>query len=197
VRNFYIFVKNYFLKKAFGSYRPFFTFLFRFFASYAGLTLLYRFYLLQFGDALTFEVDGITQSVAHQVQKLLGWIGYQAVLVPHPGQASIKVILEGQYVSRIVEGCNAVSVMILFVSFIIAFSGTFWRTLIFILSGCLIIHLLNVARIALLSAALLHFPQREPLLHGVVFPLFIYGVVFGLWVTWVSSYSKYASKKPQ
>lgn len=197
MRNFYIFVKNYFLKKALSSYRPFFTFLFRFFATYAGLTLLYRLYLMTFDHELTFEVDGITESVAHQVKTLLGWIGYQAVLEPHPGQASIKVILEGQYVSRIVEGCNALSVMILFTSFVIAFSGTFWRTLIFILSGCIIIHLLNITRIALLSAALLHFPDKEPLLHGVVFPLFIYGVVFGLWITWVSSYSKYATKKSQ
>lgn len=152
---------------------------------------------MTFDHELIFEVDGITESVAHQVKTLLGWIGYQAVLQPHPGQASIKVILEGQYVSRIVEGCNALSVMILFTSFVIAFSGTFWRTLIFILSGCIVIHLLNVTRIALLSAALLHFPDKEPLLHGVIFPLFIYGVVFGLWITWVSSYSKYATKKSQ
>ncbi|MBS7785782.1 exosortase family protein XrtF [Flavobacterium sp. CYK-55] len=185
------------MKKALSSYRPFFTFLFRFFATYAGLTILYRLYLMAFDDQLTFEVDTMTQSVAYQVKMLLGWIGYNVVLEPHLTQASIKVILEGHYVSRIVEGCNAMSVMILFTAFVIAFSGTFWRTLIFILSGCLVIHLLNVTRIALLSAALLHFPDEEPLLHGVVFPLFIYGVVFGLWVTWVSSYSKYATKKSE
>ncbi len=195
MRNFYIFVKNYFLKKAFGSYRPFFTFLFRFFATYAGLTILYRLYLMSFDHALTFAVDGITKSVAHQVQILLGWMGYQVVLAPHAGQASVKVILDGQYVSRIVEGCNAVSVVILFVAFVVAFSGTFRRTLVFVLVGSLLIHLLNVARIALLSVALLHFPDQEPLLHGVVFPVFIYGVVLGLWMMWVSLYSKYANKK--
>jgi hypothetical protein len=29
-------------------------------------------------------------------------------------------------------------------------------------------------------------------LHGVLFPLFIYGVVFILWVIWVSKFSLYA-----
>lgn len=163
--------------------------------SYAALTVLYRWYLRSFVHALTFEVDGITQLVAHQVQTLLDWMGYTSVLEPHSGQASVKVILEGHYVSRIVEGCNAVSVMILFVAFVIAFAGSFWRTLIFILLGCAFIHVLNISRIALLSVALLHYPDQEPLLHGVVFPLFIYGVVFGLWVIWVNTYSKYATKK--
>jgi len=88
-------------------------------------------------------------------------------------------------------------VMILFVAFVIAFSGKFKNTIVFILLGLIIIHVLNVLRIALLSVALYSFPEYEHFLHGVVFPLVIYGVVFLLWVIWVNNYSSYArvSKK--
>jgi hypothetical protein len=36
------------------------------------------------------------------------------------------------------------------------------------------------------------FPGQVSFLHGVLFPLFIYGVVFILWVIWVSKFSLYA-----
>jgi exosortase family protein XrtF len=53
---------------------------------------------------------------------------------------------------------------------------------------------MNVLRIALLSVALYYHPDQEALLHGVVFPLIIYGFVFGLWILWVNKFSNYASK---
>jgi exosortase family protein XrtF len=53
---------------------------------------------------------------------------------------------------------------------------------------------LNVIRIALIAIALYHYPEQEHLLHGVVFPLFIYGVVFLLWVIWVNKFSVYATQ---
>jgi exosortase family protein XrtF len=61
------------------------------------------------------------------------------------------------------------------------------------LFGIILIHVLNIARIALLCIALYNLPQFEHLLHGVIFPLVIYGVVFLLWVIWVNKYSLYAT----
>ncbi|MFY8008070.1 MAG: exosortase family protein XrtF, partial [Flavobacterium sp.] len=65
-----------------------------------------------------------------------------------------------------------------------------------VLFGLLLIHLLNISRIALLSVALYHFPEQEQLLHDVIFPLIIYGVVFLLWVIWVNKFSLHADKNP-
>jgi exosortase family protein XrtF len=185
------------LKTYFRQYRPFFIFLFKFFAVYAGLTVLYKLYLKQFDNLLVFEVDDFTHLVANQVQKLLLFFNYECSLAVHTNQASIKLYLEHVYVARIVEGCNALSVIILFAAFVAAFSGKWKHTIGFILGGSVLIHILNVIRIALLSIALLHYPEHESLLHGVVFPLFIYGVVFGLWVIWVNKFSDYAAKTPQ
>jgi hypothetical protein len=39
-----------------------------------------------------------------------------------------------------------------------------------------------------------NFPKQQHLLHSVVFPLFIYGVVLLLWIIWVNKFSLYATK---
>ena len=182
------------LKSYINQYRPFLIFLLKFFSVYIGLTLLYQFYLNQYDNPITFQVDGFTDAVATQTQQLLSFLNYNATTAPHEHQASIKLFINNVYVARIVEGCNALSVIILFAAFVVAFTGKIKHTVLFILGGSLLIHILNVLRIALLSIALLHYPEQEEFLHGVVFPLFIYGVVFGLWVIWVNKFSSYAGK---
>ena len=182
------------VKTYFREYRPFFLFLFKFFAVYAILTIIYKLYLKQFENLLIFKIDGFTQMVAHQVHQFLMLLDYQSSLTIHSSQPAIKLYLQHVYVARVVEGCNALSVIILFAAFIVAFAGKLKPTILYILCGSLLIHFLNVIRIALLSIALLHYPEQGSLLHGVVFPLFIYGVVFGLWVIWVNKFSNHAAK---
>ncbi len=172
-------------------YKPFLLFLAKFLLTYAVLTLAYQIYLTQFSKA-DFEVDSFTRSVARQTKGLIGIWDSRVSIAPHPEQASIKLLYRGQFIARVVEGCNALSVMILFVAFVVAFTGKFRTTLVFIAGGMALIHVLNVFRIAVLVVALYHFPQYEALLHGVIFPLFIYGVVFLLWVFWVNKFSFYA-----
>ena len=106
----------------------------------------------------------------------------------------MKLFYNQQYVARIIEGCNAISVIVLFISFIVAFSGKLIPTLLYIFGGSLLIYVLNVIRIAALSALIFYFPKQESILHGVIFPLSIYGIVFILWLIWVRKFSKYASK---
>lgn len=186
-------VKNLKLKNYFIKYKPFLLFLGKFLLTYLVLTFLYQYYLSQF-DAGTFEVDGFTKIVAVQTEKLLLFFNADVSLIPHLSQPSMNLIYNQKFVARIIEGCNALSVIILFISFVIAFTGKFKPTVLFVLFGSLLIHFLNVVRIAILSVLLFHFPQQEHLLHGVVFPLFIYGVVFVLWVIWVNKFSLYAKK---
>jgi exosortase family protein XrtF len=104
----------------------------------------------------------------------------------------IKFFYNQRFIARIIEGCNGVSVIILFISFVIAFSGKIKATILYIMSGSLLIYILNLIRIALLCVLMYHFPEQEHVLHGVVFPLFIYGVVFMLWLIWIRKFSLYA-----
>lgn len=179
------------MKSYFVQYRPFFIFLLKFFLTYGVLMFVYQLYLNSF-DAEKFEADSFTELVASQTNGVLHLFGQDTSIAPHESQPSVKLFLNGKFIARVVEGCNAMSVMILFVAFVVAFKGKTKQTLVFVLTGILIIHILNILRIALLAIALYHYPEYEHILHGVVFPLFIYGVVFGLWVLWVQKFSLHA-----
>lgn len=173
--------------------RPFFLFLIKFGLSYLILSVVYSLYLGQF-DEDNFEVDGMTTLVAEQSKGIVQLIGKESHIMPHLKEASYVFFVNNDSVSRIVEGCNAVSVMILFVAFIIAFSTTVKRTSLYIIIGVLIIHTLNIVRIALLGLGFYYYPEYEELMHDILFPLFIYGVVFALWVLWVMKLSGNAKK---
>src|SRR5690554_7241579 len=95
------------------------------------------------------------------------------------------LIIDNNYAVNIVEGCNAASVIILFVSFIISFAERFKKTFIFLLAGAVLIYVVNIIRIALLAIALYEFPDYQEVLHSVIFPAVIYGMVFILWIVWV------------
>lgn len=177
------------MKKYLIQFKPFLIFIGTFFTAYIVFTLIYKFYLNSFE---TNDVDGITNIVSRNVEQLMSLfncdIKIQKSLL-HPWK---EVWYNKSFIIRIVEGCNAVSVIILFASFVIAFSGRFKTTILFILFGILFIHILNVSRIALLAVLLFYFPENEHILHSVLFPLVIYGVVFLLWIVWVNKFSKYA-----
>lgn len=192
----YNFVKNQLLKEYFVKYKPFLLFLGKFLLAYAMLTFLYQCYLNQY-DKAAFEVDGFTKSVASQTESLIRLFNKNVAIAPHEAESSMKLFYENKFVARVVEGCNALNVIILFIAFIIAFTGKWKPTVLYVLGGSLLIHILNVIRIAILAVALYAFPQQEDFLHGVFFPLFIYGVVFILWIIWVNKFSLYAEKTVQ
>ena len=104
---------------------------------------MYQFYLGQF-DSANFEVDGFTDLVARQTKIVLNSFNFLTELYPSTHDPSVVVQVEGIRIVRIIEGCNALSVMILFVAFILAFSKGFVKTFAYIIVGLFVIHILNV-----------------------------------------------------
>lgn len=176
-------MKNYFIL-----YKPFLLFLGKFFLTYLLLTIVYQSYLGRNDD----RVDAITTHVAHLTESSAHLMDIQ--LSTKLDYMCYTILYQDKAVGRIIEGCNAISVIILFISFIVAFSGKWKPTSLFILTGSLLIYILNIFRIIFLVVLLYYYPTQEHLLHGVLFPLIIYGIVFILWVIWVNNFSKYASK---
>lgn len=176
------------MKQVLQQYRPFLLFLGKFFLSYFVLTAVYRMYLSSFGKNV---MDGITTNVSFLTEKLANILGIN--IATQSFQDYYKIFYQGKYVARIIEGCNAISVIILFVAFVIAFSGRLKPTLFFAVGGGLFLYIVNVFRIIILAVLLFWFPNQVHLLHGVLFPLLIYGMVFLLWIVWVNKYSVYAS----
>jgi exosortase family protein XrtF len=155
--------------------------------------MTYKLYLDYSHDS-KFYPDYFTNLVARQSESLLKTIGYQAQILPHPNEASMELIINNKFVARIIEGCNSISVIILFVAFVFAFSGTFKTTLIYMLFGSVMIYTVNLFRIVVLSVGLYHYPWRREILHTVIFPLIIYGMVFLLWMFWVNRFVNLKSK---
>ncbi|MCV9932551.1 exosortase family protein XrtF [Flavobacterium sp. LS1R47] len=178
------------MKKYLIQYKPFLLFIGVFFVAYVLLTLIYQYYLSRFGTAG--ELDGITKLVGNHTERLLQLFNDDVKFEKIPSEPYVRISYNEKIVASIVEGCNAISVIILFVSFIIAFSGKLKSTLLYVLGGSLFIYILNICRIASLCALLYYFPEKSHFLHGVLFPLVIYGLVFILWIVWVSKFSRYA-----
>lgn len=171
-------------------------FLGKFLLTYLLLTFVYQSYLGQF-DVKKNETDSFTKLVAQQTEDVMLFFNADVKTVPNSKEPAVNLYYNQKSIARIVEGCNALSVIILFISFIVAFSGKIKTTLLYIIGGSILIHILNVFRIALLCALMYYYPEQQHFLHGVLFPLIIYGVVFMLWIIWVNKFSKYGKKTVQ
>ena len=167
-------------------YKSALIFIVKFFFTYAILTVAYSLYLSNFDG----EPDGITRIVAHQTESIINTFGYTTTVVQHETEPTMKLLIHDNYVGRIVEGCNSVSVLILFITFVIAFTGNLKNTILFTIIGSILVYLANLLRSVILGIGLYRFPEQEYLLHQIVFPTIIYGMVFLLWMFWVQKFSK-------
>jgi exosortase family protein XrtF len=153
------------------------------------LALLYNLYLHNFYSPAYYP-DFLTHLVALQSEAVVSAFGYITQVVPGYPEANMHLFVNGKFVARIIEGCNAASIIILFVSFMVAFSGKWKSTFFFSLGGAVMIYVTNVLRIALMAIGIYEYPGYAHFLHSIAFPLVIYGVVFLLWVLWIIIYTK-------
>jgi len=177
------------LKKLFKKYKSVIQFVVLFLGTYLILSTIYAFYLKLSVNGGYFP-DYITNLVARQSATILEAIGYNVNMQVDTIRKGVLIIIENKYAVNIVEGCNAASVIILFVSFIISFAERIKKTFLFLLTGAVLIYVVNLLRIVLLVIAMYKFPKYQEELHSVVFPAVIYGMVFILWIVWVRMLDK-------
>ena len=167
-------------------------FLIKFFGVYLLLFVLYSFYLkkTQVNEGIL-TCAPITTTVAEQTIDLLDFMGYHASVQQNEGELSMNLKVTDQVVARIVEGCNAISIIILFVAFIIAMHGKIMVTTLYILFGSLFIYVANIFRIGFIALALYKYPDHQYFLHDLLFPALIYGLTILLWFIWVRFFYKF------
>lgn len=181
------------MTELFKKYKSVIRFIITFLLVYVILSLAYQLYL-ELSEDSKYYPDYLTNVASRQSKELLETIGYETRVIPHPDEPSMKLIIRDKFVARMVEGCNSISVIILFISFIIAFSGKLKTTFFYILAGSTLLYIVNLIRIVILSVGLYHYPWRREILHTVIFPAIIYGMVFILWMFWVNRFSNLKSK---
>lgn len=162
----------------------------KFFVSYLVLTGLYQLFLTHNSTKSLNTPDIITQKVATQTVEIGKILGVNINTQTHDKEPSMKLFINNNYVARVVEGCNSISVLILFWAFIIAFSGKIGETIVFGILGSFLIYLINLIRILILTIAINHYPTKTEFLHQIVFPSIIYGFTFLLWIIWVKRVEK-------
>jgi exosortase family protein XrtF len=172
------------LKTLFTKYKTVIRFVILFLGTYLVLSFFYGMYL-NISEGGSYHPDFITSMVAKQSTAIISGFGYETEIMAQNNNSQMELYINKKYLGSIVEGCNALSIIILFVAFIVAFAQNFKKTFLFILAGAVLIYGVNIIRIVILVIALHHYPEYEKVLHGVVFPALIYEMVFILWMLWV------------
>lgn len=169
----------------FQDFRPVLIILARFIVIYLVLLGGYQLYLNFYEGT---GLDPVSKWVAFQSGKIQDFLGYKTILVDQPKFETTWFYVNNKYISRMVEGCNAISVMILFVAFIFAFyKGK--KTFVFAFLGLVFLHIMNVLRIAGLNILIIEHPKYTKIGHDYFFPAIIYGTVVLLWLIWIKFYA--------
>ncbi len=162
--------------------KPILLLLGRFLGIYFGLIALYQLYLNAYSDV---AADPITRIIAEQSAYCLRETGYTIQLIDGKAKEGIYFYINKIWPTVMIEGCNAISIMILFLAFIFAFYQgikTFW----FSLGGLIFLYIINILRIAIINIVILELPDKyADISHDYFFPAIIYGAVVLLWIIWI------------
>lgn len=166
-------------------FKPVLGILLRFIIIYVVLLFAYQFYLNSFKE---YGLDPFSRMIAEQVKAIQNSMHYPTQLYNDVAKEQVWFYVKKTYVTRMVEGCNAISVMILFVSFVFAFyKGA--RTFIFVLIGLLLLYIMNLLRIVGLNLVVSDYKEYEKIAHDFIFPAVIYGTVVILWLVWIKLFA--------
>lgn len=87
--------------------------------------------------------------------------------------------------------CNGIEVMGVFACIVLAYKARWIHKLWIIIVGCLMVFLLNTARIAILAGFIYHHQQRAfDINHKYVFNVILYGVMLLLFSVWSSRFGE-------
>lgn len=87
---------------------------------------------------------------------------------------------------EIVDGCNGIAAIGLFLGFIFAYPGAWMPRIFFSIFGIAVIYLVNVARIVILSYTQYYWPQLFDFTHDYSTTAIFYFVIFILWMIWAN-----------
>jgi exosortase family protein XrtF len=168
-------------------FRPAILFVVKFLALYLIGNLLYGFCITAYEPV----ADPITEWVTRQTASILN-IFDAPVIAYSKSDKPMVIIKHIRPVIGVFEGCNGVNVMIVFLSFVLAFGPLNKKLTWFIPTGLLLIHICNLFRIGLLFFISKGYPQQLYFFHKYFLTAFMYGVVFALWFAWLRINKRHA-----
>ncbi len=151
---------------------------------YMVLSLLYYAYLQVEYSEINYP-DPVTAMVSSQTNYGMQLLGYDSKIYNAPGHPSVMLYVDNEILFVVIEGCNAISVMLLFTAFVIAFAKAWKETVLFLLFGIVTIYIVNLLRIIGLGVIFRELTEYKEVSHDIIFPAVIYGYVILLWIYWI------------
>jgi exosortase family protein XrtF len=157
----------------------------RFFATFVGCYLLLNTVYGLWITSMEPAPDGMTVWVARQTSAVVNALGAASTVQINTNEPTVSLLQNKRVIINIFEGCNGLNVMVVFLSFLLAFRGS-WKSLAWFLPlGIIAIHVANLGRVGWLFQLSLHQHRYFYYVHKYLFTAIIYLVVFALWVVWV------------
>lgn len=127
----------------------------------------------------------LCRHIAHAAAGFLRGLGFTSWVLPNS-----RLFLNGWHVVNVGWQCDGLPMMALFAGFIIAYPGPWRAKLWFIPVGILIIHGINILRVAGLALNQIYSRASTEFNHHYTFTIIVYGVIFWFWTIWVRRYGQ-------
>jgi exosortase family protein XrtF len=88
----------------------------------------------------------------------------------------------------IADGCNGLELMVLYMGFIICFSSSLLKKLIFMIFGLIVIYCANILRCAGLAFLKVKYNDYFDFSHHYTFKITLYGIIFLMWMLYTKQY---------
>ena len=153
-------------------------------ALFIGWQVLYSLVIHPWGGLDRWLIDRLTEHAG----AVLRLFGYQ--LLPEPaGESSRYIGVQGGSFLWIGDRCDGLSVMVVFVLFILAFPGPGTHKPWFALVGVLAIHAINVLRVVALCIIVTIDYELLNFQHDYTFQVVVSSCVLLLWYLWVKRFA--------
>jgi exosortase/archaeosortase family protein len=86
----------------------------------------------------------------------------------------------------IINGCNGLEAIGLFIGFVMAYPGDRLKRALFLPTGILVIYLVNILRVGVLVLLQSYYPASFDFAHDYSTSAIFYLAIFGLWVIWIN-----------
>lgn len=183
--------KNKFLKSVLKIYsNPFVAFVVTSVALYIGWYIAYDLIL----NPMRIIDEPVEENILWFTKQFLLLMDYPLIDFGEQAGKYHAVGIDGSSGVLIGDPCNGITLFALFAGFIIAFPGPWKKKLIFIPTGILLIHFVNIVRVIILCLITYYAPDALDFNHDYTFKVVVYGFVFLLWYLWVTRIAGFSLK---
>jgi exosortase family protein XrtF len=104
------------------------------------------------------------------------------------------ISLGSSTVLHINSPCNGLTIILLYIGFLVAYPGRWLTKVVFMVLGSVVVYVLNIGRVVALTLNYAYAKNSFDFNHKYTFVFIVYAAVFLLWVTWVNNYSIVSKK---